>query len=126
MRKERPKNLDLSTIQFPVTATASIIHRISGIIIFVVLAILMILLKMSLHSESNYYEVVGYTDYFIVKCILWGTLTAVAYHAVFGIRHMIQDLGYWEEIGSASISAKVCFVIVAILTVLAGVLVWQK
>ena len=124
MRKERPKNLDLSTVKFPVTATASILHRVSGIIVFIALAIFLILLNYSLSSAEDFLRVQGYFDLFIVEFVFWGSLTGLAYHAVFGIRHMIQDLGYWEEMDSASLSAKVGFVITAVLSVLAGILVW--
>jgi succinate dehydrogenase / fumarate reductase cytochrome b subunit len=122
--KERPKNLDLSTVKFPVTATASILHRVSGIIIFIALSILLFLLHCSLTNESGFKFVAGLTDGLILKFILWGTLTALAYHAIFGIRHMIQDLGHWEEMQSASVTAKFGFVLVVILSILAGVLVW--
>lgn len=124
VRKERPINLDLSTVKFPVTAIASIVHRISGIIIFIAIAIFLILLNNSLTSETGFNQVMEYVDNFFVGFILWGAMTALAYHAVFGVRHMIQDKGYWEELNSASISAKVGFVITAILAILAGVLVW--
>ena len=124
MRKERPKNLDLATVKFPITATASILHRVSGIIVFIALAIFLILLNCSLTSEADFTRVVGYFDNFVIEFIMWGSLTGLAYHAVFGVRHMIQDLGYWEEMDSASLSAKAGFVITAVLSVLAGVLVW--
>jgi len=124
VRKERPKNLDLTTVKMPVTATASILHRVSGIIVFIALAIFLILLNCSLSSAEDFQRVQGYFDLFIVEFVFWGSLTGLAYHAVFGIRHMIQDLGYWEEMDSSSLSAKVGFVITAALSVLAGVLVW--
>jgi len=124
LRKERPKNLDLTTVHFPVTANASILHRLSGIIIFVGLAILLLLLNCSLKSEVDFNRLAGYFDGVIVSFIVWGILTAFIYHAVFGVRHMIQDLGYWEEMDCASNSAKVGFVITAVLSVLVGVLVW--
>ncbi len=124
MRKERPKNLDLSTVKFPITATASILHRISGIIVFVAIAIFLILLNCSLASEQNFNNVAAYFDNFLVEFVIWGCLTGLAYHAVFGVRHMIQDMGHWEELDSASVSAKVGFVITAILSICAGVLVW--
>ena len=124
MRKERPINLDLSTVKFPVTATASILHRVSGIIVFIALAIFLTLLNCSLSSAADFQRVQSYFDLFIVEFIFWGSLTGLAYHAVFGIRHMIQDLGHWEEMESASISAKVGFAITAALSVLAGILVW--
>ena len=124
MRKERPKNLDLSTVKFPITATASILHRVSGIIVFIALAIFLLLLNCSLSSAQDFQLVQGYLDMFIVEFIFWGALTGLAYHAVFGVRHMIQDLGYWEEMDSAAFSAKVGFAITAVLSILAGVLVW--
>ena len=124
MRRERPKNLDLSTVKFPITAIASILHRVSGIIVFIALAIFLVLLNCSLTSESDFIRVAGYLDNFLVEFIIWGALTGLAYHAVFGVRHMIQDLGYWEEMDTASQSAKAGFIITAVLSVLAGVLVW--
>lgn len=124
MRKERPKNLDLSTVKFPITAIASIVHRASGIIVFVALAIFLTLLNNSLTSEADFNRVMSYVDNFFVGLILWGALTGLAYHAVFGVRHMIQDMGYWEELESAALSAKVGFIITAVLSILAGVLVW--
>jgi succinate dehydrogenase / fumarate reductase cytochrome b subunit len=124
VRKERPKNLDLSTVKFPITAIASILHRVSGIIVFIALAIFLLLLNCSLTSESDFIRVAGYFDNFIVEFIMWGSLTGLAYHAVFGVRHMIQDLGFWEEMDSASISAKAGFIITAVLSILAGILVW--
>ncbi|MCP4320291.1 MAG: succinate dehydrogenase, cytochrome b556 subunit [Alteromonadales bacterium] len=124
VRRERPKNLDLSTVKFPITATASILHRVSGIVVFIALAILLTLLSCSLTSETDFNRVVGYFDNFLTKFVVWGSLTALAYHAVFGVRHMIQDLGFWEEMDSASLSAKVGFVVTVILSLLAGVLIW--
>lgn len=31
---------------------------------------------------------------FFVKFIMWGILTALAYHVVGGVRHMLMDFGY--------------------------------
>ena len=124
MRKNRPKNLDLATVKFPITATASILHRVSGIIVFIALAIFLSLLSCSLSSQPDFSRVVGYFDNFLIEFIIWGSLTGLAYHAVFGVRHMIQDLGFWEEMDTASLSAKGGFIVTAVLSLLAGILVW--
>ena len=124
MHKNRPKNLDLATVKFPITATASILHRVSGIIVFISLAIFMFLLNLSLSSVLGFHQVLGYFDNLFVEFIIWGALTGLAYHMVFGVRHMLQDLGYWEEMQSASTSARYGFVLTFILSVLAGILVW--
>ncbi|NUY55514.1 succinate dehydrogenase cytochrome b556 large subunit [Salinivibrio sp. MA351] len=123
-RKSRPVNLDLKTIRFPITAIASILHRISGVITFVSIAILLWLLSLSLSSPDGFQSAAAILDTFFVKLVLWGILTALAYHIVGGIRHLIQDLGYFEELESGAKSAQVSFVIAGVLAVLAGVLVW--
>lgn len=123
-RKSRPVNLDLQTIRFPITAIASILHRVSGVITFVSIGILLWLLAKSLSSPQGFEDVVQIMDGFFVTFILWGILTALAYHIVGGIRHLIMDLGYFEELESGAKSAKVSFIVTVVLSLLAGVLVW--
>lgn len=122
--KQRPVNLDLQTISFPVTAIASILHRVSGVITFVALSILLWMLGTSLSSPEGFDTVMSILDNILVKLVFWGILTALAYHIIGGIRHLIMDMGYWEELESGSQSARVAFVITGVLAVLAGVLVW--
>ncbi|TKB54488.1 succinate dehydrogenase cytochrome b556 subunit [Ferrimonas aestuarii] len=124
MNKQRPVYLDLSQIQFPATAIASILHRVSGVITFVGIAILMWLLATSLSSEQGFNAVKSYFDLFIVKFVIWGLLTALAYHAIVGVRHLIQDMGHFEEMDSGNASAKISFAITIVVSVLAGVWVW--
>ena len=120
-RKSRPVNLDLQTIHFPITAITSILHRISGVIMFVSVGILLWLLSQSLSSPEAFQQVV---NGFFVKLVLWGILTAVSYHIAGGIRHLMMDLGHFEELESGAMSAKVAFAATAVLSVLAGILVW--
>ncbi|OBU24366.1 succinate dehydrogenase cytochrome b556 subunit [Photobacterium aquimaris] len=124
VKKPRPVNLDLQTIRFPLTAIASILHRISGVITFVSIAILLWLLNLSLSSPDGFTTAASITNSWLVKFVLWGILTALLYHIVFGIRHLLMDLGYFEEMETGLASTKVSFVIVAILSVFSGVLVW--
>lgn len=120
-RKSRPVNLDLQTIHFPITAITSILHRISGVIMFVSVGILLWLLSQSLSSPEAFQQV---ANGFFVKLVLWGILTAVSYHIAGGIRHLMMDLGHFEELESGAKSAKVVFVVTVVLSLLAGILVW--
>ncbi|WP_318440873.1 succinate dehydrogenase cytochrome b556 subunit [Photobacterium leiognathi] len=124
VNKPRPVNLDLQTIRFPLTAIASILHRVSGVITFVSLAILLWLLNLSLSSPDGFAAAASITDSFFVKFVLWGVLTALFYHIVLGVRHLLMDLGYFEEMDTGIASTKVSFAIVAVLAVFAGGLVW--
>ena len=124
VNKPRPVNLDLQTIRFPLTAIASIIHRVSGVITFVSVAILLWLLNVSLSSPEGFASAESIVDSFFVKFVLWGILTALFYHIVVGIRHLLMDMGYFEEMETGIASAKVSFAIVAVLSLFAGGLVW--
>ncbi|MGY5957836.1 succinate dehydrogenase cytochrome b556 subunit [Kosakonia sp. BK9b] len=125
VKKQRPVNLDLTTIRFPVTAIASILHRVSGVITFVAVGILLWLLGLSLSSQEGFLAASAIMDSFFAKFIIWGILTALAYHAVGGIRHMLMDFGCLEEtLEAGKRSANLSFVITVVLSILAGVLVW--
>ncbi|MDD1784405.1 succinate dehydrogenase cytochrome b556 subunit [Enterovibrio sp. ZSDZ35] len=124
VKKPRPVNLDLQTIRFPITAIASIAHRVSGVITFISVAILLWLLSLSLSSSSGFEAASEIVNSFFVKFVLWGILTALAYHIVGGIRHLLMDMKYFEELETGAQSAQVAFGVTAVLSVLAGVLVW--
>lgn len=125
VKKQRPVNLDLQTIQFPVTAIASILHRVSGVITFVAVGILLWLLGISLCSQEGFLQAAAIMNSFFVKFIFWGILTALAYHICGGIRHLLMDFGCIEENLATGIrSAQVAFVLTVVLSILAGVLLW--
>ncbi|ABS47056.1 succinate dehydrogenase, cytochrome b556 subunit [Yersinia pseudotuberculosis IP 31758] len=125
MKKQRPVNLDLQTIRFPVTAIASILHRVSGVITFVAVGILLWLLGLSVSSQEGFMQAATIMNSFFVKFIFWGILTALAYHICGGIRHLLMDFGYLEEnLAVGTRSAQVAMGLTLVLSVLAGVLVW--
>lgn len=125
VKKQRPVNLDLQTIHFPIPAIASILHRVSGVITFIAVAILLWLLGLSLSSPEGFAQAADIMSGFFAKFILWGILTALAYHICGGIRHMLMDFGFVDETLAAGISsAKISMILTVILAVLAGVLVW--
>ncbi|OZI13916.1 succinate dehydrogenase cytochrome b556 large subunit [Sodalis-like symbiont of Philaenus spumarius] len=125
VKKQRPVNLDLQTIRFPVTAIASILHRVSGVIMFVAIGILLWVLGLSLSSPEGFIQAAAMMDSLIVKFIFWGILTALAYHTLGGIRHMLMDFGYLEEtFAVGKTTANVTFLLTVVLSILAGVLLW--
>ncbi len=124
VKKQRPVNLDLQTIRMPITAIASILHRITGVIMLFAVGVLLCLLAESLSSEQGFLNVQEIVGGFFGRFILWGILTALAYHIAGGIRHLIMDMGYFEELESGALSAKVAFAATAVLSILAGVMVW--
>jgi len=124
VKKERPVNLDLSTIKLPAAAKASIIHRVSGVVMLIALAFLIWAFATSLSGAEGFAQVESLMTGFIAKFIGWGILTALGFHLIIGVRHWMMDLGHWEELDSGRISANVSFVLSIIWAVLVGVWLW--
>ena len=97
MDKKRPVNLDLGTIALPITSYVSILHRVSGVIMFFAVAVLLWLLESSLASDASFNELSDLFNNPLCQIIVWGTLAALAYHSVAGMRHMIMDFGVGED-----------------------------
>ncbi|RUO81494.1 succinate dehydrogenase, cytochrome b556 subunit [Idiomarina tyrosinivorans] len=124
MKKQRPVNLDLTTIQFPASAKASILHRVTGVVMLVALVFLTWAFAVSLSGPEGFATVEAVMTSFIAKFIAWGILTALGYHFLAGLRHLVMDLGFWEELESGNASATAAIVLAIILSVLAGVWLW--
>lgn len=124
MKKQRPKNLNLFTIHFPIPAIASILHRISGFVLFILIPFILWGLYLSLVSEESFdmLHQAFLTPW--VKCVIWVSLSAFLYHFVAGIRHLLMDIGIGETRNSGRLSAILTIVIAAILILLAGVWLW--
>ncbi|MCE2028640.1 succinate dehydrogenase, cytochrome b556 subunit [Sessilibacter corallicola] len=124
MNKNRPVNLDISTFSLPITAYVSILHRVSGVILFGVVALLLWALGTSLSSESGFESVKEVFSSPIVKLIMWASLAALAYHLVAGVRHLFMDAGIGETLEGGKAGAKVVIAVAIVLILLAGVWVW--
>jgi succinate dehydrogenase / fumarate reductase cytochrome b subunit len=124
VKKQRPVNLDLTTISFPAPALASILHRVTGVAMFFALVFVIWAWAVSLSSPEGFEQVKLVLQSFIAKFIAWGTITVLLYHMIGGIRHLIMDMGHWEELKSGNTSAVVTIALWIVLAVLAGVWLW--
>jgi succinate dehydrogenase / fumarate reductase cytochrome b subunit len=121
---KRPVNLDLSTIKFPVTAIASITHRVTGVAIFLALPILLWMLDRSLASPESFADLKELMTSPLVKLVVWAILAVLLYHLVAGIRHLIMDTGVGESLEGGRRGAKLTFIISAVLILLVGAWIW--
>ncbi|MGI6407117.1 MAG: succinate dehydrogenase, cytochrome b556 subunit [Gammaproteobacteria bacterium] len=125
MKSQRPVNLDLMTIKLPITAYSSILHRISGVILFFGIVVLLWGLDKSLASEQGFAEVKECLSGGFAKLVVWGLLSALLYHLVAGTKHVLMDLGLvGETMEAGKLGAKAVLIIAAVLILLAGVWIW--
>lgn len=124
-RKPRPKNLDLTTIKLPVPGLVSILHRVSGAGLFLMLPLLLWLFQSSLESRSSFETFQAFFANPLARIILLGLLWAYLHHALAGIRFLLLDAHVGIELESARLSAKLVLVAsLALTAILGGLLLW--
>lgn len=81
-------------------------------------------LDKSLASEEGFAEVQACLTSPLAKLIIWGLLSALLYHLVAGVRHLIMDMGVGESLEGGKLGSKIVIVVSAVVIVLAGVWIW--
>ncbi|MBK7022866.1 MAG: succinate dehydrogenase, cytochrome b556 subunit [Sulfuritalea sp.] len=121
MTKQRPKHLALHEIRLPLAGFASILHRISGAGLFLMLPLLIWLLQLSLGSTQGSVELfAAITGNWLVKLILLGLIWAFLHHFCMGIRILLIDIHVGVEREQARSSAMTVMVVSLALTAIFG------
>ena len=124
MKQSRPVNVNIFQYRFPIPAIISILHRISGVVIFVAMPFLLYLLHRSLVSRDSFLALRHTLSLPITKFFVWIVLAAITFHVVAGIRHMIMDLGFAESLSAGRASAIAVLILSAVLMTMFGVWLW--
>jgi succinate dehydrogenase / fumarate reductase cytochrome b subunit len=124
VNSNRPKNLDLTTIELPLPGWTSILHRISGFALFFAVAFMLVAFNASLESAESFAELKATFDNGLVKLITWLILSALGYHLVAGIKHLVMDAGIGESKEGGKVGAIITLVGGTTVIALAGVWVW--
>ena len=90
--KKRPVFLDLTRIDMPVMAVLSVAHRITGILMFLSIPIVIYLLGLSLASPQGYETVISLFDSGLLRLAVLIMLWCFAHHFFAGIRYFMLDL----------------------------------
>jgi succinate dehydrogenase / fumarate reductase cytochrome b subunit len=121
MTKRRPKHLALHQIRLPLAGYASILHRVSGAGLFLMLPLLIWLLQLSLGSTAESAEMFSAVmGNLLVKLILLGLLWAFLHHFCMGIRILLIDVHVGVEKQQAHNSAVAVMVVSLALTLIFG------
>ncbi len=114
---------ELANYRLPIPGVASIVHRITGIALFVCLLFLLAMLQMSLKSEAGFeaFRNIVWANPF-AKIVLIGLLFAITYHMIAGLRHMVQDTNAWLDLPTARATA---FAVFALSLLVTALIVWR-
>lgn len=122
--KKRPVNLDLTTLVFPPMAIASILHRISGVVLFLLFPYMLYLLDLSLRDVSGFTETQILFANPYHKILLWAFLSSAWYHVIAGVRHMVMDCGFLESLEEGRLTAIVVILLGVVGILGLGVWIW--
>ncbi len=124
MNQQRPVFLDLTKIKFPLTAIVSILHRISGVLLFLCIPVYLYFFHCSLASPEEFASIASCLNSTWAKLLLWFILSGLFYHLVAGIRHIIMDFGIGESLRGGKVSSLITIFVAIILILLTGYWIW--
>jgi succinate dehydrogenase / fumarate reductase cytochrome b subunit len=117
LAKKRPefRNInaltDLPTYRLPAAGIVSILHRISGLIMFLLLPLLVWMFDTSVSSEISFAKFsaaftvgLGFVPAVLVKVVVLGLIWAYLHHLIAGVRHVYMDVCHAvsKEFGKSS------------------------
>ncbi len=124
VKTQRPVNLNLLTLRFPMIAIVSILHRLSGVMLFVLMPLVFYLFSLSTHSRDSFNSAGAMMHCIYVKSAVWLFSAALAYHLFAGIRHTLADIGLGEELQPARWSAYAVLALSLVAIIISGILIW--
>jgi succinate dehydrogenase / fumarate reductase cytochrome b subunit len=93
--------------------------------LFVGLIFMFILFDLSLSGAEGFASAKAIMqEHFLAKFIAWGLLVSLAFHLFAGVKHLVQDFGFGEELASAGLAARLVIGATAVAAFLAGVWIW--
>ena len=96
-KKSRPQYSNIHITQLvnyrlPLSGLVSILHRISGFLMFLLLPFVLYLLERSITSETTFDYLRGFASHWFVKLIVLALSWAYLHHFIAGIRHLFMDM----------------------------------
>jgi len=130
MRRQRPGTMrlvDATQYRLPLAAWVSILHRVSGAMMFMLLPFVIWLFDESVTSEISYERFttafgagIGFVPGWFVKLAVLGLIWAYLHHFIAGVRHLWMDMTHSVTKEQGRSSAVVTLVLSLLLTVALG------
>ena len=130
MTRQRPgtmRLIDAVKYRLPLAGVVSILHRVSGLLMFALLPFIIWLFDNSLSSEISYDTFtsafvagIGFVPAWFVKLVVLALIWAFLHHAIAGVRHVWMDMTHSVSKEQGRSSAVVTLVSSLLLTVLLG------
>ena len=126
MNPDRPVNLPLSrlALAMPVTAVASILHRITGVVLFGGLFFLCYLLDRAVTDAAGFERAAAVLATPSGRLGLWVILASLAYHVAAGVRHLLLDFHVGDSLTGGRVGAWFVIVLAGVAGVVLAAWLW--
>ena len=123
--KPRPRYYDLNLAHLPPPGLVSILHRISGFVLFFpIIPATLFLLEEVLGSAQGYADAREFFSRPLVKLVTFGVVWALAHHFWAGIRYLLLDMHIGIDKAPARASANVVLALGIVTTLLVAWRLW--
>lgn len=102
---DRPIDLNLFKLHLPVMGWVSILHRVTGVVLFIGLPLMLYQLQQSLANAAGFAETLHQLNTWWGGFIVWTLLVSLVFHIFSGIRHLALDVHVGVEKHAAQRSA---------------------
>ena len=130
LTKTRPgtmRLIDAVKYRLPVAALVSILHRVSGVVMFLLLPFVIWMFDVSVTSEISFERFtsvfsagVGWVPGWLVKVAVLGLIWAFLHHFTAGVRHLWMDMTHSVTKAQGHSSAVITLIASGVLTVVLG------
>lgn len=114
-QSNRPVHLNVLKVRLPVGGVMSIVHRITGVLLFVAIPLMIYLLDHSLISEAGFNQVIVQVHSLPGMILLFGLMWSLSHHLLAGIRHLLIDVDLGVDKPTARITALVVLLLAPVL-----------
>ena len=111
-------------MRLPITAWGSITHRATGVFLFAGIAVLLWALDGSLSSKAGFDALTEALSHPLFKVVIWAVVSALIYHSLAGIKHLIIDMGFGETMAGGILGVRIVVALSVVLILLAGIWIW--
>jgi succinate dehydrogenase / fumarate reductase cytochrome b subunit len=123
--KPRPVYLNVLAIRQPLPAIVSILHRLSGVLLFVIgIPVALWFLQESLASSEGFAAAMQPLESPFGKLVALGLAWGYIHHVLAGLRHLMGDLDIGLDLAPARKSAAAVLVLSVLLTLIVALRLW--
>jgi succinate dehydrogenase / fumarate reductase cytochrome b subunit len=116
----RPVYLNLFRIHLPLVGWVSILHRVSGVLLFLSVPLGVWALSLSLSGEAGFQHVASLMAQPFSKLVLLLLIWAFVHHALAGLRHLALDVHWGVALEHARLASLAVLVMTGLLTMFAA------